>query len=71
MIITKSTTPAALRETMSITQSMFRVAAIQMASGPNVSANLQDALWAWDGERLERWEQEARGREPWMGDTER
>ena len=36
-----------------------------------VSANLQDALWAWDGERLERWEQEARGREPWMGDTER
>lgn len=30
-----------------------------------VSANLQDALWAWDGERLERWEQEARGREPW------
>ncbi|MSR35935.1 MAG: D-TA family PLP-dependent enzyme [Gemmatimonadetes bacterium] len=30
-----------------------------------VSANLQDALWAWDGERLERWEQEARGRGPW------
>jgi len=44
MIITKnSTTPAALRETMAITQSMFRVAAIQMASGPNVSANLQEA----------------------------
>ena len=30
-----------------------------------VSANLQDALWAWDGTRLERWEQEARGRGPW------
>jgi D-serine deaminase-like pyridoxal phosphate-dependent protein len=30
-----------------------------------VSANLQDALWAWDGSRLERWEQEARGRGPW------
>jgi D-serine deaminase-like pyridoxal phosphate-dependent protein len=30
-----------------------------------VSANLQDALWAWDGERLDRWEQEARGRGPW------
>jgi nitrilase len=44
MIITKnSTTPAALRETMAITQSMFRVAAIQMASGPNVGANLQEA----------------------------
>src|SRR5947208_13114847 len=44
MIITKnSTTPAALRETMAITQSMFRVAAIQMASGPHVSANLQEA----------------------------
>ncbi|HEX7605298.1 MAG TPA: nitrilase-related carbon-nitrogen hydrolase, partial [Usitatibacter sp.] len=28
---------------MSSTQSMFRVAAIQMASGPNVSANLQEA----------------------------
>ena len=43
MIITKTTTPDALRETMSITQSMFRVAAIQMASGPNVQANLQEA----------------------------
>src|SRR6187455_3614864 len=44
MIITKnSTTPAALRETMSTTQSMFRVAAIQMASGPHVTANLQEA----------------------------
>jgi predicted amidohydrolase len=44
MIITKnSTTPEALRETMSSTQSMFRVAAIQMASGPHVSANLQEA----------------------------
>ena len=44
MIITRnSTTPAALRETMAITQSMFRVAAIQMASGPHVSANLQEA----------------------------
>src|SRR5258708_8740319 len=43
MIITRnSTTPAALRETMSTTQSMFRVAAIQMASGPNVQANLQE-----------------------------
>jgi nitrilase len=44
MIITKnSTTPEALRETFVITQSMFRVAAIQMASGPNVLANLQEA----------------------------
>src|SRR5258708_20454410 len=44
MTITKnSTTPGALRETMAITQSMFRVAAIQMASGPNVGANLQEA----------------------------
>ncbi len=44
MIITKnSTTPEALRETMVITQSMFRVAAIQMASGPHVNANLQEA----------------------------
>ena len=43
MIITRntSTTPDALRETMSTTQSMFRVAAIQMASGPNVAANLE------------------------------
>ena len=41
--VESSTTPAALRETMSITQSMFRVAAIQMASGPNVAANLQEA----------------------------
>jgi len=44
MIITRnSTTPQALRDTMSITQSMFRVAAVQMASGPNVAANLQEA----------------------------
>jgi len=44
MIITRNTaTPEALRETMSTTQSMFRVAAIQMASGPNVTANLQEA----------------------------
>lgn len=44
MIITRnSTTPEALRETMSTTQSMFRVAAIQMASGPNVEGNLQEA----------------------------
>ncbi len=38
-----STTPEALRETLLTTQSMFRVAAIQMASGPNVQANLQEA----------------------------
>jgi nitrilase len=45
MIITRNTpaTPEALRETMSTTQSMFRVAAVQMASGPNVAANLQEA----------------------------
>ena len=44
MIITKnSTTPEALRETFTITQSMFRVAAIQMASGPKVAANLEEA----------------------------
>ncbi|HET7730298.1 MAG TPA: carbon-nitrogen hydrolase family protein [Usitatibacter sp.] len=44
MIITRnSTTPEALRETLSTTQSMFRVAAIQMASGPHVAANLQEA----------------------------
>jgi len=44
MIITKnSTTPEALRETMLSTQSMFRVAAIQMASGPHVQANLEEA----------------------------
>lgn len=44
MIITRtSTTPDALRETMSTTQSMFRVAAVQMASGPHVAGNLQEA----------------------------
>src|SRR5512146_1355040 len=44
MIITRnSTTPQALRETMSTTQSMFRVAAVQMASGPHVAGNLQEA----------------------------
>jgi D-serine deaminase-like pyridoxal phosphate-dependent protein len=36
-----------------------------------VSANLQDALWAWDGDRLERWDQEARGRGPWAPGSER
>lgn len=43
MIITRNSTPDALRESMSSTQSMFRVAAIQMASGPHVAANLQEA----------------------------
>jgi len=44
MIITRnSATPEALREHLSSTQSMFRVAAIQMASGPHVAANLQEA----------------------------
>jgi nitrilase len=44
MIITRnSTTPDALRDAMSSTQSMFRVAAVQMASGPHVTANLQEA----------------------------
>jgi predicted amidohydrolase len=44
MIITRNTTtPQALRDTLSTTQSMFRVAAIQMASGPNVAGNLQEA----------------------------
>jgi deaminated glutathione amidase len=44
MIITRnSATPEALREDLSSTQSMFRVAAIQMASGPHVAANLQEA----------------------------
>src|SRR3981081_4582699 len=44
MIITRNSTPPdALREPMSTTQSMFRVAAIQMASGPHVQANLQEA----------------------------
>ena len=44
MIITRnSATPEQLRESLSTTQSMFRVAAIQMASGPNVAANLQEA----------------------------
>src|SRR5512132_3480111 len=44
MIITRNaTTPDALRESMSATQSMFRVAAVQMASGPHVAANLQEA----------------------------
>src|SRR5213075_879562 len=44
MIITRnSATPDALRETLSSTQPMFRVAAVQMASGPHVTANLQEA----------------------------
>src|SRR5204862_3519677 len=43
VIVTKSTSPDVLRETAITTQSMFRVAAIQMASGPNVAANLEEA----------------------------
>ncbi len=39
MIITKtSTTPQELRESLSQTQSLFRIAAVQMASGPKVQA---------------------------------
>ena len=57
MIITRNSTPDALREAASATQSFFRVAAIQMASGPNVTANLQEAgrlieLAAASGARL-------------------
>jgi deaminated glutathione amidase len=45
MIITRNVnvTPAALREAAQSTQSFFRIAAIQMASGPNVKGNLQEA----------------------------
>lgn len=43
MIITRNATPDALREAASATQSFFRVAAVQMASGPNVAGNLQEA----------------------------
>lgn len=45
MIITRNVnvTPAALREAAQSTQSFFRIAAIQMASGPNVRGNLQEA----------------------------
>jgi nitrilase len=44
MIITRhKTRPHDPSDSMSATQSMFRVAAIQMASGPNVGANLQEA----------------------------
>jgi nitrilase len=44
MIITRnSSTPQQLRETLSQTQSLFRIAAVQMASGPNVQGNLQEA----------------------------
>lgn len=57
MIITRNTTPDALRDVASATQSFFRVAAVQMASGPHVSANLQEAgrlieLAAASGARL-------------------
>jgi nitrilase len=45
MIITKTTgqIPDALLKAAGSTQTFFRVAAIQMASGPNVSANLEEA----------------------------
>ena len=45
MIITRNVnvTPHALREAAQSTQSFFRIAAIQMASGPNVKGNLQEA----------------------------
>lgn len=57
MIITRNSTPDALRGAASATQSFFRVAAIQMASGPNVAGNLQEAarlieLAAASGARL-------------------
>jgi len=57
MIITRNATPDALREAASATQSFFRVAAVQMASGPNVAGNLQEAarlieLAAASGARL-------------------
>ena len=45
MIITRNVnvTPDALREAAQSTQSFFRIAAIQMASGPIVKGNLQEA----------------------------
>lgn len=57
MIITRNSTPEALRGMASATQSFFRVAAVQMASGPHVNANLQEAgrlieLAAASGARL-------------------
>lgn len=57
MIITRNATPDALRDTASATQSFFRVAAVQMASGPNIAGNLQEAarlieLAAASGARL-------------------
>jgi deaminated glutathione amidase len=57
MIITRNATPSALRDAASATQSFFRVAAVQMASGPNIAGNLQEAarlieLAAASGARL-------------------
>jgi predicted amidohydrolase len=57
MIITRNATPDALRDAASATQSFFRVAAVQMASGPNIAGNLQEAarlieLAAASGARL-------------------
>lgn len=43
MIITKHQIPEALQKANESTQSFFRIAAIQMASGPNVQANLDEA----------------------------
>jgi deaminated glutathione amidase len=43
MIITRNTSPNVLRDAAQATQSFFRIAAIQMASGPNVRGNLQEA----------------------------
>ena len=45
MIITKNSgqIPDALLKAAGSTQTFFRVAAIQMASGPNVKANLDEA----------------------------
>ena len=45
MIITRSTSqiPEALQKINQSTQSFYRVAAIQMASGPNVAGNLEEA----------------------------
>ena len=45
MIITKNSgqIPDALLDAQSSTQSFFRVAAIQMASGPNVAGSLEEA----------------------------
>ena len=45
MIITRNHNPSsgALREAVHTSQSFFRVAAVQMASGPNIKGNLQEA----------------------------